>query len=281
MSMLGRLRRLQRWPQGLAGLIIILFFVFNAVFPQVLAPYDPYDLVGRPFVKPNAQFILGTNDIGQDILSELIWGSRVSITVGIAAGFLTVLGGLLAGVVAGYLGGTVDRVIMRFVDVVLVIPFLPLMILLASFIGPSFRTLIFVIAVTSWAAPSRVIRAQTLSVKQEMYVDAAQAMGAKGSHVIIRHIIPNVLPLSLAQFIGATGGAILTEAALSFLGLGDPTAKSWGVMLQFAQARGAFFSGAWLWWVIPPGLCIAAATVGFALFGLVVEEILDPRLQRR
>jgi len=276
-----RLRRVHRWPFGLAGLALVAFFLFNALFPQVLAPYDPYDLVGPPFTKPNGQFWLGTNDIGQDILSEIIWGTRVSLTVGIVAGFLAVLGGLFAGVGAGYFGGKVEGLLMRLVDVVLVIPFLPLMILLGSFIGPSLGTLIIVISVTAWAAPARMIRSQTLSVKQDDYVQAARAIGAREGHIISRHIIPGVLPLSLAQFVAAVSAAILTEAALSFLGLGDPTVKSWGTILQFAQARGAFFTGSWVWWVIPPGLCITAATVGFALIGFVVEEVLDPRLGRR
>lgn len=280
MKLVRRLRRVQRWPFGLAGAAIVIFFLFNALFPQVLAPYDPYELIGPPFSKPSREFLLGTNDIGQDILSEIIWGARISLTVGVVAGFLSVLGGLFAGVTAGYFGRMVDGVIMRLVDVVLVIPFLPLMILLGSFIGPSLGTLIIVISVTSWAAPARVIRSQTLSVKQDDYVHAARAIGAREGHIISRHILPGVLPLSLAQFVAATSAAILTEAALSFLGLGDPTVKSWGTILQFAQARGAFFTGSWVWWVIPPGLCITAATVGFALVGFVIEEVLDPRLSR-
>jgi ABC-type dipeptide/oligopeptide/nickel transport system permease subunit len=280
MNTTRRLPRLHRWPLGLAGLVIIAFFLFNALFPQVLAPYDPYELVAPPFTKPSSQFWLGTNDIGQDILSEIIWGARVSMTVGVVAGFLAVIGGLLVGVGAGYFGGGVDSLLMRLVDVVLVIPFLPLMLLLCSFIGPSLGTLIVVITVTAWAAPARIIRSQTLSVKHVDYVHAARAIGARESHIISRHILPGVLPLGLAQFVAVVSAAILTEAALSFLGLGDPTVKSWGTILQFAQARGAFFTGSWVWWVIPPGLCITAATVGFALIGFVVEEVLDPRLGR-
>lgn len=140
---------------------------------------------------------------------------------------------------------------------------------------------LLLLAAERWAAPSRVIRSQTLSIKQDDYVAAARATGARERWVIWRHILPGVLPLGLAQFVTATSAAILTEAALSFLGLGDPTVKSWGTIVQFAQARGEFFTGSWVWWVIPPGLCITAATVGFALIGFVVEELLDPRLARR
>jgi ABC-type dipeptide/oligopeptide/nickel transport system permease subunit len=275
------MQRVSRWPFGVAGLVVIALFLLAALFPQILSPYDPNDLVGPPFSRPDQRFLLGTNDIGQDILSELIWGCRISLTVGIVAGLLSVLGGLLAGVVSGYVGGVVDELIMRLVDVVLVIPFLPLMILLGSFIGPSLGTLIIVISATSWAAPARIIRSQTLSVKQDDYVQVARAIGATERRIMWRHVLPGVLPLSLSQFVTAASAAILTEAALSFLGLGDPTVKSWGTMLQFAQARGAFFTGSWVWWVIPPGLCITAATLGFALAGFAIEEILDPRLSRR
>jgi ABC-type dipeptide/oligopeptide/nickel transport system permease subunit len=276
---LARVQRTQRWPLGLLGLTIITLFLICALFPRWMAPYDPYALVGPPFAPPSGRFLLGTNDIGQDILSELVWGSRVSMSVGIVAGFLAVLGGLLAGVVAGYAGGGIDSAVMRVVDVVLVLPFLPLMILLGAFIGPSLPTLILVISATSWAAPARVIRAQAMALKQEEYLEAARALGAREGYIVRRHVLPGVLPLSLAQFVMAISAAILTEAALSFLGLGDPTVKSWGAMLQFAQARGAFFTGSWLWWVIPPGVCITLTTVGFALLGFVIEELLDPRLR--
>ena len=203
------------------------------------------------------------------------------MTVGIFAGVLSVGGRLSGGAIPGYYGGAIGTVIMRAADVVLTIPFLPLTILLGSFLGPSLGTLIIVIAATSWAGPARMTRSQTLSVREDDYVEPLRAVGARKTHIMIRHVLPGVLPLSLSQFLAAISAAILTEASLSFLGLGDPTTKRWGTMLRFAQARGAFFTGSWVRWVAPPGPCISAATIGFAPVGLAVEELPDPRLSRR
>jgi ABC-type dipeptide/oligopeptide/nickel transport system permease subunit len=181
--------------------------------------------------------------------------------------------------VAGFLGGRVDAVLMRTVDLVLVIPFLPLMILLAAYLGPSFWNIIIVIGILVWARPARVVRSQVLSVKAMDYVEAALALGSRPGRVMIRHVLPAVLPLALAQFILAASNAILIEASLSFLGLGDPTAKSWGTVLYYAQVRNAFLSGAWVWWVLPPGLLITAATLGFAFTGYSLEEVLNPKMR--
>lgn len=270
----------KRNPIGLVGLAILLSLLFVVLFADLLSPYDPSLRVGQPFQPPNAAHWLGTNDIGQDILSELIHGARISLTVGVVAALLAIGIGTLAGVVAGYYGGAVDAVIMRTVDLVLVIPFLPLMILLAAFVGPSFRNLILVIGLLTWARPARVIRAQTLSLRNRAYIEAARAVGARHGRILARHVLPGVLPLSLAQLVLAAGTAILVEASLSFLGLGDPTTKSWGTVLYYAQVRSAFLSGAWLWWVIPPGLLITLAVLGFAFVGFALEEVLNPQLRR-
>ncbi len=245
-----------------------------------MAPYDPRATAGRPFEVPSDRHLLGTNDIGQDILSELIWGARVSLLVGVLAALGSTSVGTSVGVLGGYFRGAVDAVLMRLVDVVLVIPFLPLMILLAAYAGPSFSNLVLVIATLLWARPARVIRAQALSVARREYVLAARALGAGHGRILGRHVLPGVLALTLAEFVQMAGVAILLEASLSFLGLGDPVQKSWGSVLFYAQARSAFLTGAWLWWVVPPGLCIAAAVLGFALLGFSVEEVINPRLRR-
>ncbi|HEY63303.1 MAG TPA: ABC transporter permease [Caldilineae bacterium] len=265
---------------GVIGIAILLLIGLMAVFADDLSPYSPTERVGQPFQPPSARHLLGTNDVGQDILSEIMHGARISLAVGILAALLAVLIGTLAGVVAGYYGRAVDAVIMRVVDLVLVIPFLPLMILLAAFLGPSFRNLIIVMAVLTWARPARVIRSQTLSLRGRDYIEAARAIGARDRRILARHVLPGVLPLSLAQLVLAASIAILVEASLSFLGLGDPTAKSWGTILYYAQVRGAFLSGAWVWWVIPPGLLITLTVLGFAFTGFALEEFLDPRLRR-
>jgi peptide/nickel transport system ATP-binding protein/peptide/nickel transport system permease protein len=265
---------------GLAGVCLLAAMVLVAVFAPLLSPYDPRVSVGAPFEKPSSRHWLGTNDIGQDILSEIIWGSRVSLLIGVTAALIAVSLGTTVGVVAGYCGGAVDACLMRIVDIILVIPFLPLMILLAAYLGPSFWNLVFVIGALVWARPARVIRAQVLSLRSRGYVQAAQAMRAGRVHILTRHILPGVLPLGLAQFVLAASSTILIEASMSFLGLGDPLRKSWGTVLYYAQVRGAFLSGAWLWWVIPPGLLITLAVMGFAFSGYALEDVLNPRLKK-
>lgn len=273
-------RRMRLGAVGAAGLsLLVLLTSVGALAPWV-APYNPEETTGNPFEPPSSRHWLGTNDVGQDLLSEMIYGVRISMTIGFLASAVAISIGTLVGVVAGYFGRWVDAALMRLVDIVLVIPFLPLMILLAAYLGPSFWNIILVIGVLVWARPARVLRAQVLSLRSLEYVDAARAMGASSMRILRRHILPGVLSLALAQFILAASGAILIEAALSFLGLGDPTAKSWGSTLYYAQVRSAFLTGAWKWWVVPPGLLITAAVLGFAFTGFALEEVLNPRLRR-
>ncbi|MDR7402928.1 MAG: ABC transporter permease [Armatimonadota bacterium] len=264
---------------GVGGMALLATLVALALLAPWVAPYDPEEASGLPFEPPSRRHLLGTNDIGQDILSELIYGTRVSLLIGFLAAVVSAGLGTLVGVVAGYVGGWVDVVLMRVVDVVLVIPFLPLMILLAAYLGPSLGTMVLVIGLLAWARPARVLRAQVLSVRELDYVDAARALGASTGRILRRHILPGVLSLSLAQFILAASNAILIEASLSFLGLGDPVTKSWGSILYYAQVRSAFLSGAWPWWVVPPGLLITLAVLGFAFTGFALEEALHPRLR--
>jgi peptide/nickel transport system permease protein len=265
---------------GFTGLTILCTFTAIAILAPLIAPFDPAQQVGRPFQPPGNLFWLGTNDIGQDILSELIYGARVSLTIGALAALTAIVIGTLMGVMAGYYGGRIESLIMRFVDLMLVIPFLPLMILLAAYLGTSFWNLIMVIGLLSWARPARVIRSQVLSVKTRGYVQAARSMGAGAWHMLKLHILPAVLPLAVAQFVLAASSAILIEASLSFLGLGDPITKSWGSILYYAQVRSAFLTGAWVWWVLPPGLLITLVVLGFAFAGYALEEIFNPRLRK-
>ena len=275
-----RRRRFRLGGVGWTGLTLMTLLVGAAVLAPWIVPYDPGLTTGEPFESPSGRHWLGTNDVGQDLFSEMIVGARISLSIGFLASTVAISIGTLVGVVAGYFGSWVDAALMRVVDIVLVIPFLPLMILLAAYLGPSFWNLILVIGLLVWARPARVIRAQVLSLKSLDFVDAARALGAPPGRILRRHILPGVLSLSLAQFILAASSAILIEASLSFLGLGDPTAKSWGSILYYAQVRSAFLTGAWLWWVLPPGLLITAAVLGFAFTGFAAEEVLNPRLRR-
>src|SRR3989304_2196222 len=272
-------RRRRLGVVGVVGLALLILLVGSAIFAPWIAPYNPEESSGNPFAAPSRLHPLGTNDIGQDILSEFIYGTRISLAIGFLAAIVAISIGTLIGTVAGYFGGWVDAVLMRAVDVVLVIPFLPLMILIAAYVGPSFWNIILVIGLLVWARPARVLRSQVLSLKSLDYIDAARALGAPPSRTLRLHVLPGVLSLSLAQFILAASNAILIEASLSFLGLGDPTAKSWGSILYYAQVRSAFLSGAWLWWVLPPGLLITLAVLGFAFTGFALEEVLNPRLR--
>lgn len=270
---------LRRNPLGMIGLVLLGGIVLMAIFAAQVAPYDPTKLTGKPFEAPSATHWLGTNDIGQDIFSELIYGTRVSLVIGILAAAMAIFIGTVVGLLAGYYRGLLGSTLMRLVDVVLVIPFLPLMVLLAAYLGQSIWNLIAVIALLIWARPARVIRSQVLSLTERDYVLASRVVGARDSRILVRHILPGVLSLALAQFVLAASGTILLEASLSFLGLGDPTQKSWGTVLFYAQARNAFLSGAWLWWVLPTGFMIAFTVVGFALLGFAMEEAFNPRLR--
>jgi peptide/nickel transport system permease protein len=262
---------------GRAGVVIVAALLLTAILAPWLAPYDPAERVGLPFQPPGADHLLGTNDVGQDLLSELIFGARVSMTVGVVAAVVALVIGTLIGLVAGYYT-RLGAVIMRAVDVVLILPFLPLLIVLAAYLGRSLTNTILVIGLLIWAGPARIIRSQVLSLRSREYVLAARSMGARDRWVILRHILPRTAMLATGSFVRAVSSAILLEAALSFLGLGDPIQKSWGSILFWAQSRGAFLTPAWKWWVLPPGLAIMAASLGFALIAFSLEERINPKL---
>lgn len=264
---------------GLAGAALLLVFGTAAALAPLLAPYDPSALSGAPFAAPSGRHLLGTNDIGQDLLSELVYGARVSLLVGLAAATISTAIGSLVGVVSGFSRGVVDGLLMRVVDLTLALPLLPLLIVLAAFFGRSTTITILVIALVIWARPARIIRSQVLSLRERGPVQVARAMGASPRHLVVRHLVPGISPLVIAQLIRGATVAILLEASLSFLGLGDPTTKSWGTMLYYASARGAFLTHAWIWWVIPTGLAISAVVLAFAFVGFALEEWADPRLR--
>lgn len=266
---------------AIAGLVLLGGLTVVAVTAPWLAPYDPTERVGIPFARPSGSHLLGTNDIGQDLLSELIYGARISLLVGIVAAAAACLIGASVGVLAGYSRGWVDAVLMRLVDVVLAVPVLPLTIVVGVFLGPGLRTQTLVIAAVIWAGLARELRSQVLSLRERDHIQALRAMGARSRYVLPRHVLPAVAPLLVPQFVLAVKTAIALEASLAFLGLGDITAKSWGSMLSLAHSRNAFLTDAWLWWVIPPGLAIAATVLAFALLGYALEERARPVLRER
>jgi ABC-type glutathione transport system ATPase component/ABC-type dipeptide/oligopeptide/nickel transport system permease subunit len=263
----------------LVGVALLTIVAGPALLAPLLAPYDPWLHVTTPFAAPSMAHPLGANDVGQDLLSELIYGARVSLLIGVAAAVMATIVGTTVGLLAGFFRGITDAVLMRCVDVLLALPFLPLMIVLGVYVGPGLVTEIVVIGAVIWARTAREIRSQVLSLRERSYVASARAMGARSVYLITRHLAPAVAPLVIPQLVRAANIAILLDASLSFLGLGDPSAKSWGMMLYYANARSAFLTDAWLWWVLPPGICIAAVVLGFALIGYALEERARPRLR--
>lgn len=283
MKLLNRKSTKKRNPKianrlGMLGGGMVLFLVVMAIGAPWFAPYDPTERVGLPFQPPSAAHLLGTNDVGQDLLSELIYGARVSLTVGIVAALVALVLGTSVGVLAGYYPKRLGRFLMQGVDVILILPFLPLLIILAAYLGRSLLNTIVVIGVLIWAGPSRIIRSQVLSLRSREYVLASRTMGAPDRWAIMRHVLPRTALLATGTFVRAVSTAILLEAALSFLGLGDPLQKSWGSILFWAQSRGAFLTPAWKWWVLPPGIMIMVASLGFALVAFAMEERINPRL---
>ncbi len=273
-------RRRRRFSRiGALGVVLLAIQLTLALLPRVIAPYDPTMTVAPPLSTPSSQHLLGTNDVGQDLLSELIWGTRISLSIGVLAACLSLTISLGVGVISGYFGGWVDAAMMRVVDLMLVIPVFPLMLLVAIYLGPGVVKIVLLIGLLAWADPARVFRAQVLAVRPTEYVTAAHAVGVPGYRIMLRYLLPAVMPLAVGQFALMVSRAILVEAGLSFLGLGDPTQKSWGSMLYFARVGGAYLTKAWIWWVLPPGLMITLTTLGFALVGYALEEWLDPTLR--
>jgi peptide/nickel transport system permease protein len=276
-------RQFARNKMGLAGLMILTVFTLMALFADVLVPEARLSVTnapGAPLEPPSAQFWLGTDELGRSVLDLVIQGSQISLLVGFLATAISMVIGSLVGLVAGYFGGWIDVILMRFTDWFLVIPFFPLVIVLAAILGRSLFVIALVIGITTWPATGRVVRAQVLTLKERPYVERARALGASDRQIIGRHILPNVFPLIFANTILVVALAILTEATLSFLGLGDPFSISWGSILESAFAEGAISLGAW-WYLVPPGLCIVLVVLGFTMCGYAFDEILDPRLRDR
>ena len=277
------LRVIVRYPTGAFGLFLLAVFVIVALIGPLISPYGPFEVVqtaqGRVarLVPPGSVALLGTTNQGSDVLSQLLYGTRVALLVGVISAVGSVVLGTLIGLVSGYFGGKVDEAIMRFTDVAFGIPFLPFALIVISVAGASLPLVILLVTLFLWRTTSRVIRAQVLTLKTRPFVWAARAAGASEWRILFVHIAPNVLPLSfLYMAIGVQGGVML-EAALSFLGFGDPNVVSWGSMLNQAFRAGAMRS-AW-WWVIPPGVALSLFVISVFMVTRAYEELLNPRLR--
>lgn len=268
-------------PIGWVGVAIVTLVALVAIAGGFLSPYRPTELAGQPLQPPGGGHLLGTNGVGQDLASQLVSGARVSLTVAVLAGSGTVVVGGLVGMLAGWLGGSVDAVAMRVVDFVLVIPRLPLLIVLGAYAGPSLWVISVAIAATFWPGSARVVRSQVLSLRRRAHVKAALGFGAATAHVLRRHLVPEVALILVAGLVSAAGRAVMLEAGLAFLGLGDPSRASWGQTMRGAlDFSGVFYTPAWTWWLVPPLVAITVLLLGVTFLGVGVEQRVNPRLAR-
>ena len=283
----ARWLRLPRWLRTILsnrkaaiGASILTVFVLVAIFAPVIAPGDPNKMVGRPHEAPSAEHIFGTSRQGQDIFTQVVHGTRTSLIVGFGTGTIIIALCILIGVTAGFVGGFVDEILSLFMNVFLILPGLPLIIVVAGWVQqPGPLTVMLVLSFTSWAYGARVLRSQTLVLRNSEFVAAARVIGEPTWRIILFEILPNMTSLVASSWFGAVVYVILTEATLSFVGLGNPNAVSWGTTLFWAQNNQALLTKAW-WTFVPPGVCIALVGLSLTLINYGIDEITNPRLQK-
>jgi peptide/nickel transport system permease protein len=265
--------------KAVAGALILIAFALIGIFAPVISPGDPNDLIARRHLAPSSEHWFGTSGAGQDVFDQTVWGTRQSLSVGIAVGFLTTALAVIFGMTAGYFGGRIDDVLSLFTNVFLIIPSLPLLVVLVGFLGTG-GSLYFtlVLTVTGWSWGARVLRSQTLSLREKDFVSAAEVSGESRFRIILGEIFPNMISLVAANMFGATIYAIGAMSALEFLGLGNPSSISWGTNLYWAANNGALLTGAW-WTVVPSGVSIALVAFAFAMVNFAVDEVTNPRLR--
>ncbi len=269
--------RYRRNRISVVGLIIILIFIFLAFLAPFLAPVDPFKMIAQRFLPPGYEHPMGTDDLGRDILSRFLYGVRISLFIGFLSAATSTIIGTAIGTISGYWGGKIDGLLMRITEFFMVIPKFFLALILVAVFGPSLWNIILVIGILSWPSTARIARAQFLSIKEREFVEAARAVGVGEGSIALFEILPNASPPIIVAASLQVASAILTESALSFLGLGDPTKISWGLMLYYARP---FLRNAW-WMMIFPGLGISLTTLGINLVGEGLNEALNPRLKER
>jgi peptide/nickel transport system permease protein len=290
------IRGLLRRPEGLIGLTILAVFVVLAIVPNfIVGPLQTaVTATGGRLTPPSAAYPFGTDELGRDMLNQTVHGARISLSIGLLATVVTVAIGVVVGIVAGFVGGWLDALLMRITDFFLVLPTFVLALILTPIIRElvgsaatevfgirmTLIVIVIVIGITSWSSTARIIRSQTLSLRERAFVDRARAIGAGSGHIMRRHILPNVINLIVANAVLTFAGAVLTETTLSFVGLGDPFQPSWGQLLEAARASGAPGLGAW-WYVVPPGACIVLVVLAFTLVGSALDDLLNPKRRGR
>jgi peptide/nickel transport system permease protein len=252
------------------GLALVSFFAFVAVFADFLAPYDP-SAFGVPFLPPSGEHILGTNDMGQDILSEIIFGTRNSLMIGMLAATLSMFIGVMVGLAAGYFRGVVEDVIMGNTDIFILIPGLPLMIIISTYLDPSFWNVILVISLLWWCGTARVVHSKVVQIREMNYIASAKTVGFSHAYIMFKHVLVNIRDIVFAKYAMAISSAMLAEASLSFIGLGDPFNISWGTIINHAFSRGGYALGMW-WWYLPPGILITLVAFSFILLSWPIKR---------
>ncbi|RKD23218.1 peptide ABC transporter permease [Ammoniphilus oxalaticus] len=278
-------RRILKDPFALIGLILLLLFLIVAIFANFLAPYDAYEIIRaengeiKKLYTPSIEHPFGTTNIGRDLFSQVIFGTRTAISVGFIAALLVTFVGVMVGLISGYFGGITDIILMRIVDVFYAIPFIPFVIVLVALLKPSIWNVILAISLLSWRTVARIIRSQVLTIAKRPFIKAAIVSGAGHLRIMVRYILPSVLPIALLEMAFIVNSAIMTEASVSFLGLGDPNVISWGQILHTNFLTG-HSQTAW-WWVAPPGIAIVLLLLSIFFLTRSFEEVIHPRLKRR
>ena len=270
-------KEIKQSPAGQGGLIILFLMIAVAVLAPLLSGYDPIQQSAASLLSPSTNHWLGTNQVGQDIWSQLLHGARTSLIVGFGAGLLSLILSILLGVSAALIGGLYDRIVMRIVDALIVIPVILIVILVAAYIRPDIFVLVLLLGFLNWPGGARVIRAQALSLKESGPIKAARTFGASRFYIAGRHIIPDLGPILLVEFIYGVRRAVFMEAGLAFLGIGDPMLVSWGMMMR--DAMNFSYLDVWQWWLVPAGVALSLTIVGLTFISHAAEAVLDPRLR--
>ena len=254
----------------LISALFLLIFIFAALFPQLIAPYSSEKRF-MPYLSPSSDHILGTDDVGHDVFSLLVYGTRISLIIGFCAGGISLVIGIWIGVISGYVKGKVDDILMGLTDIALIIPKIPVIIVIAAFFRPNIWILIAILGLFSWESTARLVRAKTLQISSSGFILSARCLGFSTHQVMVHEILPVIYPIILPKGMLIVAGAMISEASLSFLGLSDPTMESWGKMISDAFTHGGFVREMW-WWVLPPAFCISLVILSFVRIGMIHEQ---------
>jgi peptide/nickel transport system permease protein len=271
------------WSNGKAriGLVLLAMFILMALLAPLVAPHSPTSTDFTPYAGPSGAHLFGTSGNGQDVFSQFLYGARVSLLVGLSAGLGATIIATVLGLISGYRPGVIDNVLSFITNLALVLPGIPLMIILAAYLSSrSVWTIVFVVTITAWATGSRVIRSQAVTLRTRDFVTSAVFSGERLGRVVFREILPNMTSLVAASFFGAATAAVMAEASLEFLGLGNPNTVSWGTILYYAQQQNSLLTGQWVL-VFAPGLAIALLALSFTLINFGVDALSNPRLREK